>query len=723
MRRKHLLAYTAALLLVTAAGAAWAINEECVDCHGEKVGQLAASSHDTMACGTCHEGAAEHAVSPDSIDPTVHFDLELCGRSGCHVDQYGTYVYGDDWRTNYGGSPYLWNKLNDFAHYNDIIDGYGFSREYNEDRSHNVMLQDHYEITRGKKETCLQCKSTRVAYYWDSDQERVILNDTPVFAGHMTEEITVPAGTRVAMKTDREAAYPYKHEVQVLVTLPDGTRYASFDYPGASKNGAWLWSALYALTVNDLAPGSPTRESGNGCNHCHDPHKVGRDAATDKLIGFRIIRKSLIDAIDRRGINPYEPGSPNVFDGDTPLTLDEGIALCAQCHVEYVCGNSPIDKIDRDFFPWAKAYDLEDVYSAEFPGWGDYGERKYIQDWVHGTGPLSSPNSPGNGVPYLTPYPIEEELIKNQHPEAETYWGSRHYGNDAECFVCHMPKVTKTADGTVFTSHWMASPLKYMSPQPAADFAAAFGLELSDENIVPPCASCHGGRPSRMKTKAERIQDDTYADALAVEDALVASLTAIKAAKDALIGGQPVSPVLLEAAVEDHRAAHVRWENLVVSENSMGFHNPSEVGDELTTALNLAQSAQQNAQDGTNCDAGCGPAAGIVPDGFRVPGVPLTVSLNASGELELSWSASCVSADTDFAIYEGTLGEFTSHTPRSCSTSGATSAVLSPDPGATYYLVVAHNATWEGSHGGRGDGSERPRGASFCYPQAVGVCE
>jgi formate-dependent nitrite reductase cytochrome c552 subunit len=365
MKRRHIFEYAFALLLLGGSPTALAVNEECAVCHGQGVSDLAASSHNGLTCETCHEGAASHEADPDSIKPAVHFDLEVC--SGCHADQYGTYSYGDDWKTVYGGSPHLWNKLNDFSHYNDIIDGYGFTREYNEERSHNMMLQDHYDITRGKKETCLQCKSTKLAYYWDSDKERVIENETFVHAGHMAQGILVPAGTKVAMKTDREAPRPYNHEVQVLVTLPDGTLYASFDYPGATKDGLWLWAALYALTVNELPSDSPTRMSGNGCNHCHNPHKVGRDPSTDKLIGFRLIRKSLLDAIGRSGINPYDPASPTVFDGDTPLTLDEGIALCAQCHVEYVCGNSPIDKIDRDYFPWAKAFDLEDVYAALGP--------------------------------------------------------------------------------------------------------------------------------------------------------------------------------------------------------------------------------------------------------------------------------------------------------------------------------------------------------------------
>jgi nitrite reductase (cytochrome c-552) len=280
--------------------------------------------------------------------------------------------------------------------------------------------------------------------------------------------------------------------------------------------------------------------------------------------------------------------------------------------VEYVCGNSPLDKIDRDFFPWAKAADLEDVYTFNFPGYdGPYTtfEDKYVQDWVHGTGGLSSPNNPPGTVPYNTPFPIEEELIKSQHPEAETYWGSRHYGNDAPCFLCHMPKVTKL-DGTTFTSHWLASPNKYMDPEPAGAFAYAFSIELSREDNIPPCGACHGGKLSRMKDKSTRIQDGIYADALAVEAALVESLAAINAAKAG--GGDQV---LIDAAAEDHRAAHVRWENLVVSENSMGFHNPSEVSTELHNALALAQSAKQNAEDAI---AGV-PCTDADADGYCVP--------------------------------------------------------------------------------------------------------
>lgn len=690
-----------ALLLAGLGPAAFAQNSDCSPCHTQRVADLAASSHAALACEGCHEGAAIHAGEP-SLAPAVRFDLELCG--GCHPDQFGTYVYGDDAQTLYGGSPQGFSKLNAFVHYNDIIDGYGFTREYNEERSHNVMLQDHYDVTRGKYDTCIQCKSTKVAYYWDSGKERTVGNEVVVHAGHMPEPITVPAGTTVRMATDRTAPYPYTHEVRVRVTLPDGTTYASYAEPDAIRDAKWTWSALYALTVDGLDAASPSRLSGNGCNHCHDPHKVSRDAATGKPTGFRLIRKSLLDAIGRAGINPYEPGSPTAFDGDTPLTLDESIALCAQCHVEYVCGASPIDGIDRDYFPWAKVFDLEALYAAQFPGYGPYADREYIQDWVHGTGALSSPNAPGNGVPYLTPFPIREELIKSQHPEAETYWGSRHYDNGAECFLCHMPKVTRTADGSQFTSHWMASPLKYMSPTPAATFAAAFGVQVDADGLIAPCGACHGGQISRMKGKAERIQNTTYADAVQTEIALVDSLSAIKAAKDALEAGQPVDRIRLATAVDQHQAAHVRWENLVVSENSMGFHNPTEIGGELAVSLDLAGAAEQDA------------AASLAPAASPLPVLPtLTVAPGAGPDLlTVGYDATCNAPD--HALLFGALGEFGTVVQATCSVGATGSVTLAAPPGDVWLLLAGVEASTYSSLGTGASGERTLAGIEAACP-------
>jgi formate-dependent nitrite reductase cytochrome c552 subunit len=532
----------------------------------------------------------EHSGSPE-IKPVVHFDLDMCGK--CHPDQYKSYIYGDNIKTKFGGSPERYDKNKDFAHYNDIVDGHGFTKEYNARRSHNMMLLDHFDIKRGKFDTCLQCKSTKAAYYWNSGKEITVGEDVAVKAGHMKDEIIVPKGTKVRMSTAFDAPYPNTHEVQVLVTLPDGKTYSSYDYAGATKDPNWTWSAIYAITVDGLAKDSPTRLSGNGCNECHDPHKSGHAKGGTK--GFRVVRKAELLAIEKRGLNPYKKDSAKTLDAGKALTVDGSVALCAQCHVEYVCGVSSIDKIDRDYFPWRKVKDLEADNEKTFPGYGAYTSMKHVQDWKHGAGPLSSPNSPANNIKYNTPHAIGEPLTKSQHPEAETYWNSPHYGYNAKCYTCHMPKVTKAKGGS-FTSHWMASPYKYMSKEAAGPFAKKLGLKLNKSGGIDSCGGCHTGKVAAKKmANAKKVQDGIYAAALKVQDALVASLASIQAAKAAKAAGKTVDAKLLNDAIEDHRQAHVRWENLAVSENSMGFHNPPEVKAEMAKALVLAASAKAKA--------------------------------------------------------------------------------------------------------------------------------
>ena len=78
--------------------------------------------------------------------------------------------------------------------------------------------------------------------------------------------------------------------------------------------------------------------------------------------------------------------------------------------------------------------------------------------------------------------------------------------------------------------------------------------------------------------------------------------------------------------------------------------------------------------------------------------------------------------DTDYEIYEGALGDFTSHADITCSTGGATTLDVTPAAGNTYYLVVPANRSFEGSYGADSGGVERPTGASACLPQLTGAC-
>lgn len=108
--------------------------------------------------------------------------------------------------------------------------------------------------------------------------------------------------------------------------------------------------------------------------------------------------------------------------------------------------------------------------------------------------------------------------------------------------------------------------------------------------------------------------------------------------------------------------------------------------------------------------------------GVPASGTPLTVTKIGGGNLRLSWGSSCQSGDTDYEIYEGALGSFTSHVSRFCSTSGATTKSFAPAGGNTYYLVVPNRSGREGSYGQKTGGIERPPAAIPCFPQVIHSC-
>jgi len=114
--------------------------------------------------------------------------------------------------------------------------------------------------------------------------------------------------------------------------------------------------------------------------------------------------------------------------------------------------------------------------------------------------------------------------------------------------------------------------------------------------------------------------------------------------------------------------------------------------------------------------------AGGVPDGDAVPGSPLTVDLDPTGRVILSWNPSCQAADSDYGIYEGMLGDFASHTARLCSTGGATTATFSASS-AAYFLVVPSNGDREGSYGNDSSGAPRSPAVDACLAQEVAACE
>lgn len=117
--------------------------------------------------------------------------------------------------------------------------------------------------------------------------------------------------------------------------------------------------------------------------------------------------------------------------------------------------------------------------------------------------------------------------------------------------------------------------------------------------------------------------------------------------------------------------------------------------------------------------SGAGPGSG------RVSQLTLRKAGSTSDDLILSWGRSCFDTDVDYAVYEGIVGSYASHTVVTCSTARALTWTVSPSPGRTYYLVVPISVfgSIEGSYGLSSSGTERPRAELPCQPfQQVVPC-
>lgn len=130
----------------------------------------------------------------------------------------------------------------------------------------------------------------------------------------------------------------------------------------------------------------------------------------------------------------------------------------------------------------------------------------------------------------------------------------------------------------------------------------------------------------------------------------------------------------------------------------------------------------------TFCELANGSADAFMP---RAPALPhetpggqisaLNVTKAAGTQITLSWGPSCAAGDTDYGVYEGTIGTWYNHAAVTCTTVG-TSATINPAAGNRYYLVVPHAASVEGSYGTGVANAQRPVGAAACQPQVLTSC-
>ena len=115
--------------------------------------------------------------------------------------------------------------------------------------------------------------------------------------------------------------------------------------------------------------------------------------------------------------------------------------------------------------------------------------------------------------------------------------------------------------------------------------------------------------------------------------------------------------------------------------------------------------------------------AGLSGGPGAIPSSTLRVSKEGpTGRIVLEWFPSCSADATDYAVFEGLLGQWYTHSPVTCTDTAADfREVITPSAGDTYYLLVPLDQATEGSYGVDSAGIERPTGAPGCAGgQSVG---
>jgi len=252
------------------------------------------------------------------------------------------------------------------------------------------------------------------------------------------------------------------------------------------------------------------------------------DCHDPKTMQIRVTRPAFLLGIralkKSQGVANYDP--------NTMATRQEmRTFVCSQCHVEYYFAGE--HKIVT--YPWSKGLKVDEIEA--------YYDQAGFSDWKH----------PETGAP----------VLKAQHPEFETWSQGVHARSGVACADCHMPYLRQGA--LKISDHHVRSPLL---------------------NLERACLPCHPFSAEEMKARVEIIQDRNAALLSRAEDALVALIDEVKAARAA---GAPEPK--LQAALKLHRKAQWRVD-FVNAENSTGFHAPQEAARILGEAIDYARQGQ-----------------------------------------------------------------------------------------------------------------------------------
>ena len=284
---------------------------------------------------------------------------------------------------------------------------------------------------------------------------------------------------------------------------------------------------------------------GSTCSDCHDP----------KDMSLRVTRQAYVNAMAARG---YEADPKQGLKGSRQ---DMKNHVCQQCHVEYYFqGDSKLLTL-----PWTEWKKDEPLRIENIEAYYDKNKQAFPQDWTHKD--------------------TKAPMLKMQHPEAELYSSGVHARSKVSCADCHMPYERVGAQKV--TNHKIASPMN---------------------NIDNACRSCHPQSANELKAKVGFIQTTTANGLRAAENAIIALIADIKAARGKLAALPQFASIadekerdkqiskVVEKSLDAHRKAQMRWD-FIFSENSTGFHAPQEAQRVLGQAQEFARIGQIELQN------------------------------------------------------------------------------------------------------------------------------
>ena len=506
--------------------------KKCYSCHDNVEEWHTEGRHATVNCAHCHD-AVEHLKTAKNKEmgtrPVTNTDHRACAT--CHVEQYNTFV-----QTNYASKAKV-EKASFKSRsplFDKLMEGYGFTREHNEPRSHAFMLVDQWIVDRGfsgrfklKDWTYVNKAEMAANNSWDIMVDRDPATNDPK-KKFLAQTVSAVNPVCVNCKTqDHILDWKYMGD-------PD-------------PNAKW------ARTSNPVDFVKAMKHPLN-CYMCHDPHSAKP----------RVVRDALIQAVvDRKeGTYPMDPVKSQQtkmekvvfqrggkdFRAIGLLSKADSNLMCAQCHVEYNCGagfdcSDPakpnyITMADprTNLFTWVNVFGYKEKMVGQYK----------FKDFKHAsTGAL---------------------LPKIQHPEMETYWGSMHERAGVECKDCHMTK-KKHANGKVTTNHQQMSP-RY--------------------NVKAACMGCHKDySEEEAMYQIESVQGYIRGKMTKAEFWLAQLIDVIVQAKEA-----GVAKDIIDQALDKQYDANLYWE-WWTAENSDGFHNPEAARDSLTRSIDASQAGMK----------------------------------------------------------------------------------------------------------------------------------